>query len=289
MAITGKTRICGVIGDPIEHSLSPTMHNAAFKEIGLDLVFLAFKVTPDQVENAVKGVRSLNILGLNVTMPHKNKIISYLDKLDPTAEYLKSANTILNANGLLTGFNTDGTGAMQALLQNGTDPNGKKMLILGSGGAAKAIAFAAARTTDQIVILNRTPNKSQEFAKNLNHTLKTKIEGDALTSQSIEKNMQDAQIIINATSVGMQPHDKISLIPPKLFKQTQTILDIVYNPIETKLLNDAKKAGAKTVNGVEMLIHQGAASFEIWTNKPAPIEAMRKAITNQLMTKGEST
>jgi shikimate dehydrogenase len=101
--------------------------------------------------------------------------------------------------------------------------------------------------------------------------------------------MQDAQIIINATSVGMQPHDKISLIPPKLFKQTQTILDIVYNPIETKLLNDAKKAGAKTVNGVEMLIHQGAASFEIWTNKPAPIEAMRKAITNQLMTKGEST
>jgi shikimate dehydrogenase len=289
MDITGKTRICGVIGDPIEHTLSPTMHNAAFKEIGLDLVFLALKVTPDQLENAVKGVRSFNMLGLNITMPHKDKIVNYIDELDPSANYLKSVNTILNSNGLLTGYNTDGIGAMQALLQNKIDPKGKKMLILGCGGTARAIAFAAAKTVDQIVILNRTPRKSREFANKLSNTLKTKIKGDALTSKSIKRNMQDSQIIINATSVGMDPQDKISLIPPNLIEPSQIILDVVYDPLDTKLIKDAKKVGAKTINGVEMLIHQGAASFEIWTNQPAPVEAMRKAITNRLMTKGASS
>jgi len=286
MNITGKTRICGVIGDPIEHSLSPAMHNAAFKEAGLDIVFVAFTVAADKVEDAAKGMRSLNILGLNVTMPHKNKIIPYLDKLDPIAKYLMSVNTILNKNGSLSGYNTDGTGAMQALHQNGVNLKGKKMLLLGGGGAARAIAFAAAKEVDRLVILNRTPKKSQEFAKALSQKLDKKIEGQALSSQSIQKQMQDTQILINATSVGMNPHEKISLIPPKLIKPTQTVLDIVYNPLQTKLLEDAKRAGAKTINGVEMLIHQGAASFEIWTSQPAPIETMRKAITNQLAAQG---
>jgi shikimate dehydrogenase len=286
MEITGRTKICGVIGDPIDHSLSPAMHNAGFKETGLDLVFLPFRVTTNQIEDAIKGVRSLGILGLNVTMPHKRRVIQYMDKLDPITEYLKSANTILNANGILTGYNTDGIGAMQALSQNGSAPKGKKILLLGSGGAARAIAFAAAREADQLVILNRTPNKSRELAKDLGQILNKKIVGKTLTPNSLEESMHDAQIVINATSAGMCPHDKISLIPPKLITPSHTVLDIIYNPIETKLLRDAEKAGAKTVNGIEMLIQQGAASFQIWTNHQAPIETMRKAIANQLSVQG---
>jgi shikimate dehydrogenase len=277
MSITGKTRVCGVIGDPIEHSLSPILHNAAFNSLKLDYAFLAFKVKSVEVGNAINGMRALGIVGLNVTMPHKKSVISHLDEIDQTAKFLNAVNTIHNKNGKLFGFNTDGVGALKALKENGVNPAGKKVLLLGSGGAARAIAYALAKDADELVVLNRTVEQAKELASLLNRTFSKKAVADSLTPSAIQENLRGCDILVNATSVGMKPNANQSVITPEWLKPNLAVMDIVYNPIETKLAKDAKSAGAKVVSGVEMLIYQGAASFEIWTGKSAPVEVMRKA------------
>lgn len=277
MSITGKTRVCGVIGDPIEHSLSPILHNAAFNSLNLGYVFLAFKVKSAEVGNAISGMRALDIHGLNVTMPHKKAVINYLYEIDQTAKFLNAVNTIYNKNGKLLGFNTDGVGALKALKENGANPAGKKVLLLGSGGAARAIAYALAKEADELVVLNRTVEQAKELASLLNRTFSKKVVADSLTPSAIQENLRGCDILVNATSVGMKPNANQSVIAPEWLKPNLAVMDIVYNPIETKLVKDAKSAGAKVVSGVEMLIYQGAASFEIWTGKSAPVEVMRKA------------
>lgn len=285
MTITGKTRVCGVIGDPIEHSLSPIMHNAAFKAIGLDYVFLAFKVKTARVEDAVNGMRALNIRGLNVTMPHKSTVMAHLDRVDLSAQVINSVNTILNKENLLFGFNTDGVGALKALKENGIALKGRKVLLLGAGGAARAIAYAMAKESDELAVLNRTVKQAQALAKLLEKSANKKIFAGSLSPSDVQKNLQDSDILINATSVGMKPHLEESPVPAKLLRSNLAVMDIVYNPLETKLAKDAKAAGAKVVSGVEMLIYQGAASFETWTGKSAPVEVMRKAALNHLQQK----
>ncbi len=287
MAISGKTRVCGVIGDPIEHTLSPTIHNAAFNHLGLDFVFLAFRVKTADLENALRGMRGLGIHGLNVTMPHKNAVTAYLDELDEAVKFLGSTNTILNKDGKLSGFNTDGVGALKALRENGIELAEKKLLLLGAGGAAKAIAFSLAKEVGELVVLNRADGKSKELAERLTITLDKKVVGDALTPDAIADNLQDSDVLINATSVGMNPAANQSIVPPQLLRSDLTVMDIVYNPVETKLAKNAKAAGAKVISGVEMLIYQGAASFEIWTGHSAPIKVMRKAALNKLSNAGE--
>jgi shikimate dehydrogenase len=282
MIISGKTRVCGVIGDPIEHTLSPTIHNAAFNHLGLDFVFLAFRVKADGLESALRGMRGLGIHGLNVTMPHKGSVTAYLDEMDPAVKFLGSANTIMNKAGKLSGFNTDGVGALKALRENGANPSGKKVLLLGAGGAAKAIAFSLAQEAGELVILNRADGKAKELAERLTGTLGKKVVGDALTQETLAENLQDSDVLINATSVGMNPAANQSIVPSQLLRSGLTVMDIVYNPVETKLAKDAKAAGAKVVSGVEMLIYQGAASFEIWTGHSAPVEVMRKAALKRL-------
>jgi shikimate dehydrogenase len=282
MSISGKTRVCGVIGDPIEHTLSPTIHNAAFNHLGLDFVFLAFRVKAAELENAVLGMRGLGIHGLNVTMPHKSTVIAYLDEMDPAVRFLGSANTILNKEGKLSGFNTDGVGALQALRENSVEFAEKKVLLLGAGGAAKAIAFTLATEVGELVVLNRAAEKAKELAEALKQALDKKVVGGALSSDALEVNLQDADVLVNATSIGMHPASNQSLVPSQWLRSDLTVMDIVYNPVETKLARDAKRAGAKVVSGVEMLIQQGAASFEIWTGRSAPIEVMRKAALNKL-------
>jgi shikimate dehydrogenase len=282
MNVSGKTRICGVIGDPIEHTLSPIMHNTAFEAQKLDYVFLAFKVKSQELENAVNGMRALSIRGLNVTMPHKSSILKYLDRIDLSAQIINSVNTILNREGKLFGFNTDGVGAVKALRENGVELNGRKVLLLGAGGAARAIAYAIARESDELAVLNRTLKQAQDLAKLLEKTANKKIVAGALTPKEIQLNLQDSDILINATSIGMKPKSIESPVPPKLLRSNLAVMDIVYNPIETQLAKDAKTAGAKVVSGVEMLIYQGAASFEIWTGKTAPVEVMRQAALNHL-------
>jgi shikimate dehydrogenase len=283
MTITGKTRICGVMGDPIEHSLSPTMHNAAFAALKLDYVFLAFRVKTAQVVAAVNSIRALNIRGLNVTMPHKTAVINHLDRVDLSAQIVNSVNTILNKDNKLFGFNTDGVGALKALRENGVEPKGRKVLLLGAGGAARAIAYTMAKEGDELAVLNRTLKPAQDLARLLEKTVNKKIITGLLSPKEIQDNLQDSDILINATSIGMKPKLDESIVTPKLLRPNLAVMDIVYNPIETKLAKDAKVAGAKVVSGVEMLIYQGAASFELWTGKSAPVEVMREAALNHLM------
>ncbi len=287
MAISGKTRVCGVIGDPIGHSLSPTIQNVAFGHLGLDFVFLAFHVKAAELENAMRGMRGLGIHGLNVTMPHKNAVIGCLDEVDFAVRFLDSANTILNRDGKLSGFSTDGVGALKALLENGVDLSGKKVLLLGAGGAAKAIAFALVPEVGELAILNRSAEKAEELSETLGHMFNQKVVAGALSPDAIRTNLRDSDVLVNATSAGMKPNLSQSLVAPEWLKSDLAVMDIVYNPIETKLAKDAKAAGAKVVSGVEMLIYQGAASFEIWTGKSAPIEVMRKAALNKLSSKGD--
>jgi shikimate dehydrogenase len=282
MGISGKTRVCGVIGDPIEHSLSPAIQNAAFNHLKLDFVFLAFRVKAAELEDAMRGMRGLGIHGLNVTMPHKKAVTSFLDEVDPTAKFLGAVNTILNDNGRLCGFNTDGVGALKALQENGVALSGKKVLLLGAGGAAKAIAFSLAKEVEELVLLNRTPEKTKELAESLNRTLAKKVEGATLSPNAVQENLRDSDVLVNATSVGMHPNANQSPVAPEWLKPDLTVMDIVYNPVETKLAKDAKAAGARVISGVEMLIQQGAASFEIWTGHPAPFEVMRKAALQKL-------
>jgi shikimate dehydrogenase len=288
MVVSGKTRVCGVIGDPIEHSLSPTIHNAAFNNLKLDFVFLALRVKAADLENAVQGMRGLGIHGLNVTMPHKSTVIGYLDEVDSTVKFLGSANTILNKDGVLSGFNTDGVGALKALRENGAELSEKKVLLLGAGGAAKAIAFSLAEEVGELAILNRAAEKAKELAEALGRIFNKKIVGGSLSSDAVAKSLQDSDVLINATSVGMHPEANRSIVPPQWLRSDLTVMDIVYNPVETKLARDAKAAGAKVISGVEMLIYQGAASFEIWTGCSAPIEVMRRAALNKLSSAGES-
>ena len=284
MDISGKTQVCGVIGDPIEHTLSPILHNVAFEALELDYVFLAFKVKPAEVGNAVSGMRALTIHGLNVTMPHKNAVVKYLDEVDPAGKVIASVNTILNKDGRLLGFNTDGVGALNALEKNGVEPRGKKVLLLGAGGAAKAIAYTLSQEVDELVILNRTPKSAIELANLLKQKFKKKINAGELSPSAVKDNLADSEVLINATSIGMKPNDNQTLVAPEWLKPDLVVMDIVYNPLETRLVKDAKAEGAKVVSGVEMLIYQGAASFEIWTACKAPVEVMRKATLNHLRT-----
>jgi len=288
MTISGKTQVCGVIGDPIEHTLSPTIHNAAFNHLGLDFVFLAFRVKAAELENAVRGMRGLGIHGLNVTMPHKSTVIAYLDEIDSAVKFLGSANTILNKNGKLSGFNTDGTGALKALRENGAELSEKKVLLIGAGGAAKAIAFSLAKEVGELAILNRTAEKAKKLAAALGRTLNKKVVGGSLSQDALAKNLRGSDVLINATNIGMHPRANQSIVLPQWLRSDLTVMDIVYNPVETKLAKDAKAAGAKVISGVEMLIYQGAASFEIWTGRAAPIEVMRQAALSKLSSAGEN-
>lgn len=280
--ISGKTQTFGVIGDPIGHSLSPAMHNAAFKTLNIDGVFLAFNVKVGCVEDALRGMRSLGIRGLNVTMPHKNAVIAYLDEIDEAARFLGSVNTILNDNNKLCGFSTDGIGAHRALDENNVQLQGTKIVILGGGGAAKAIAYTLAKEVNELIILNRTPEKIAALAHVLNQTLHKKVTAAALTYSNISEHLKDADVLINATNVGMHPSAVASLVAPEWLRPNLAVMDIIYNPLETKLFKDAKAAGARVISGLEMLIYQGAASFEIWNGQFAPVKVMRQAVLNQL-------
>ena len=286
MIINGKTKVCGIIGDPVEHSLSPVIHNAAFKELGLKIVYVAFTVKTDKLKDAISGARSLGLLGLNVTMPYKSAVIAYLDETDSAAKAIGAVNTVLNERGKLFGYNTDGKGAMIALQENGVDPEEKRMLLLGAGGAAKAIAFQAAQEAEELVIVNRTPQKAKQLAELINKQFGTKVKSTTLSAEVLKEELETTDILVNATSVGMNPDVDATPVPAELLHSDLCVMDIVYNPLETKLMKDAKSVGARVVSGLEMLLYQGAVAFEIWTNCPAPVDVMKKAALDKLAEQG---
>ena len=284
MKVSGKTRVCALLGDPVEHSLSPCFQNAAFQHLGLDFIYLAFTVKAEDLRSAILGVRSLGFYGLNVTMPHKISVIQYLDELDENAEKIKSVNTILNQDGRLIGYTTDGIGALNALKYNGVNPCGKKIVILGAGGASRSVSFALAKEAEELVILNRTVARAEKLVSDVRHLIvrSEKIRWGGLTEENIRKELREADILINATPVGMSPNEDETPVNKKYIHPDLAVFDLVYHPLETRLLKEARMVGAKTINGLSMLIHQGAASFEIWTGIKAPIEVMMKAAEEEL-------
>lgn len=274
MKISAKTRMCIIIGDPVEHSLSPAMHNAAYNALGIenDFVFTAAHVLPENLETAVKGVRALGVRGLTCTIPHKVEVMKFLDSIDPVAKDIGAVNTVLNENGILTGYNTDWVGAVTPLEQK-TSLEGKKVAILGAGGASRAIVYGVTQKKATVTIYNRT----LETAK----TLAGEFKAHAKDMKDLS-GLAHADIIINSTSVGMGDAAGVSLVPPEMLHKDQIVFDAIYKPHQTKLIKDALTAGAEVVYGYEMLLHQGVAQFEIYTGKKAPIDVMEEVLTSNL-------
>ena len=278
LVISGKTRLCGIIGDPIEHTMSPVMHNAAFRQMGVDYLYVPFKVKQEELAKAIDGMRALNIRGLNVTIPHKVAVIQFLDKLDHLAEKIGAVNTIVNDDGVLTGYNTDGAGFLQTLLEREIEPQGKNTVILGAGGASRAISFSLADRGANLVILNRRLELdwAEELASRISQTFSKAVEALELNRENLARVLDRADIVVNATSTGMTPDINETPVTSDLLKPDLIVFDIVYNPIKTRLLREAEAAGARTVSGLDMLVWQGALAFDKWTGLKAPVELMRE-------------
>jgi len=281
-SISGKTKICALIGDPVEHTVSPAMHNAAFQELGLDYAYIPFRVEPEQLKQAVAGLRALNIIGFNVTIPHKVAVIPLLDSLDPLAKKIGAVNTVVNDNGKLKGYNTDAEGFLRALNEHGFKPNNRKVVVLGAGGASRAVTYVLTQKGASLTILNRQQelNWAQDIAWSIREDFKKEVK--VLELGHLPEVLPGTDLLVNATSVGMYPAANKSLVPAKLLVSFPLVFDIVYNPLQTKLLKDAAAAGARTVSGVDMLAWQGALAFEKWTGKKAPVDLMRQTAIKML-------
>jgi shikimate dehydrogenase len=284
MKITGKTKICGLIGDPVEHTMSPPMHNAAFTRLGLDYAYLPFRVRPEDLYGAVAGLKALSVTGFNVTIPHKVSVIPLLDELDPLAEKIGAVNTVVNDIGVLKGYNTDASGFLQALLERDIEPRDKNIVLLGAGGAARAIAYILAERKARLTILNRREELdwAENIAENIKADLALDVEVYELLPGHLEKAISSADILVNATSVGMSPNRETSLVPSDMLKSELIVTDIVYNPVRTRLLQEAESAGVVTVPGIDMLIWQGALAFEKWTGRKAPFDLMKEVVLEGL-------
>lgn len=280
--MVSKVGIFALIGDPVERSLSPVMHNAAFKACGLDCAYLAFRVPRTMLADAIVGVRALGFGGLNITHPHKVPVVSLLDELDETASLVGAVNTVKNSRGKLVGYNTDGEGALKALEEKIGSLKGMKFVILGAGGAARAIAFSSAMSGVKVTISNRTHSKALALASEIEQKVGSSVEVIPLTRAELAKALEGADVLINATTVGMYPRTDSTLVSAEMMHRGLVVNDIVYEPLETRLLREARRAGARTVNGLGMLIHQGALAFEIWTGRPAPVKVMEAAVKRQL-------
>lgn len=280
-----QTKILCVIGHPIKHSLSPAMHNAALQESSLDFIYLAFDVPPEDLEKAVIEFKKHDIKGINVTIPHKETIIKYLDHVDPLAKKIGAVNTIKNEEGNLIGKNTDAFGAKQALINAGFDIKEKKVLILGAGGAARAVSFALSDESDKIFICDIIEKKAIALANDLKDKMKIKAIGKKSNYEILKSLIIDVDILINTTPVGMYPDVNKTPISKDLLADHLFVYDVIYNPLNTQLLKDASEIGCKTLNGIEMFISQGALAFEWWTDIKPNTNTMKKTIIEILKTK----
>jgi shikimate dehydrogenase len=272
-------KLFGVIGDPIAHSMSPAMHNDLFELYGIDAVYLPFHVNKGNLEAAVKGMKALGVSGFNVTIPHKTDIIPFLDKVDPLARAIGAVNTVKNENGLLVGYNTDGPGFVKGLEYMAADLGSRSALIIGAGGASRAIYFAMAQAgIERIDLYNRTAEKAEELVASCPY----RVESNVIGREAAEKSLADYQLVIQTTSIGMVPDtENLPLLPENLTQNT-IVSDIIYNPLQTKFLKEAAKRGAAVQNGVGMFVFQGALAFEIWTGIFPDIERMEANVLRNL-------
>jgi shikimate dehydrogenase len=270
--IDANTSLFGLIGNPVAHSLSPVMHNQAFAAIGYNAVYLAFRVI--DLDSAIKGIRTLNVKGVSVTLPHKVAVMQRLDEVDETAATIGAVNTIVNNNGKLIGYNTDCQGALQAL-RTKTAIQGKSVAIIGAGGAARAIGFGLVEAGGCVTILNRSRTSGERLAADL--------QADFLPLNAWQPNRYE--ILINTTPIGMHPETDASPIPKKDLSKEMVVMDIVYNPLKTRLLKEAEAKKCRTINGVAMFVFQGAYQFELWTGQKAPVDVMQDAVLQALKKK----
>lgn len=279
--ITGKTNVVGLIGDPVEHSLSPPMHNAAFKHLKMDYVYVPYHVKKGMLSDAIAGAKSLNIKGLNVTIPHKTEVIKHLDALDKSAELIGAVNTIKFNGNYTKGYNTDGIGAVKAIEEVSSVKN-KKVIILGAGGAARAISFQILMDgAESLVIANRTVTNAEQLQKDLVGKLSADVKSTDL-GVKLENELSSADILINTTPIGMYPNvDQKPLVKAELMHENLVVKDCVYNPLQTGLIKEAEKCNAKIVSGLKMLIYQGIESFRIWTGVTPPVEIFENALKGQ--------
>ena len=281
--ISANTRICAVIGNPVAHSLSPAIHNAAFDHLGLDYVYVAFRV--EDLRGAMAGVRALeNFRGLSVTIPHKIEVLRYVDEVAAEDRAIGSINTVIREDGRLIGLGTDGPGALRALAEGEVEIDGRNVLFLGAGGAARAIAFTLAQRAKpgELTILDINEPMLRGLQADLAASADVPVRAEPLTEASLAAAMARAEVIVHCTSVGMHPREDASLIPPELFRAGQAVFDIVYTPLETKLLSQARSRGLKTVSGAEMFLHQAVLQFKHFTGVDAPVAVMRGVLMEQL-------
>lgn len=280
--ITGHTKLTGLLGSPVAHSISPMMHNEAFHLLDLDYVYLCFDVDTTNLKTAVEGMKAMGVRGFNCTMPDKNLMCELADKLSPAAKMIGAVNTVVNDNGILTGHNTDGIGYMQAVKDAGHDIIGKNMTLLGAGGAATAICVQAALDgVDSINVFSIKDeffDRARKMVDNINANTNCKAALYDLEDKTmLAKSINDSHILTNATSVGMAPNtDNCIITDENVFREDLIVSDVIYNPRQTKLLNMAKSHGCKTFNGLYMLLYQGAEAFKIWTGADMPVEIVKE-------------
>ncbi|MHA1731402.1 MAG: shikimate dehydrogenase [Promethearchaeota archaeon] len=280
--VTAATKILAVIGDPIEHSMSPKMHNAALRELSLDYVYVAFHVRPRDLGKAVDGFRALDVRGINVTIPHKVTVMEFLDEIEPTAANIGAINTIKNEDGFLKAKNTDGEGAMKGLRDSGFEPKGKRAVVVGAGGAARALTFFLAREVENLEIFDISAPTVNQLVDNLRGAYDTPITGHTAEPASLEGALRDADLLVNASPVGMYPKVDDSPVDAGWLHPDLFVFDVIYNPLETKLVREAKAVGCRTLSGIEMFVNQGAIAFEWWTGREPNRELMKSVVVEHL-------
>ncbi|WP_028950498.1 shikimate dehydrogenase [Sulfurihydrogenibium subterraneum] len=277
MILDGQTKVYGIFGYPVKHSKSPTFQTAAFLYLGINAVYVPFEVNPDDLEKAVESLKVLKIAGVNITIPHKENVINYVNELSEEVKVIKAANTIKNVDGYLIAYNTDWIGFIEGLKELEPNLEGKKVLVIGAGGSSRAIIYGLLKeNVDKIYLANRTLQRAEKLIQEYKEYFR--IVDKIITPislQDIETFLSDVDIIVNTTSVGLNNED-FPLFDYNILKESQTVVDIIYK--ETKLLKAAKEKGCKYQNGFPMLIYQGAKSFEIWTGQKAPVEVMKKSL-----------
>jgi len=273
LKISGKTKVLGLLGYPVEHSLSPAMHNAAFEHLRLDCCYVTFPVKPELLKDAVSAIISLNLAGINVTVPHKEKVIHFLNEVDKEASFIGAVNTIVNSNGVLKGYNTDGRGFMKSLSETGIKVKNKNVLIIGAGGASRAIGYYLCQSASKLFLYDIDRKKAEKLIGALK-----KINNNVFSVGNMN-NLDKYDVIINATPLGLRKNDPVP-VDVSLLNPRHIVCDLIYK--KTELLDKAARKGCRTLNGLGMLLWQGAFAFELWTGKKPPVEVMRKALLRNL-------
>ncbi len=280
--IGGRTTVYGVIGDPVEHTLSPLMHNRALEAMEVDAVYVAFRVSPQYLEHAIRAVSALRIQGLNVTVPHKTTVMSYLERVTDDARAVGAVNTISNDHGALIGDNTDIHGFSECVLRDGGVRSfPARVCILGAGGSARGVTYACAirDEVEEIIVLNRTLSRAQELARDIGAVTGKRIVAASSDIDTQRATLPTAGMVVNTTTLGMYPETDGTPAPdPGVFRPGQLVCDIIYAPLQTRFLREASEHGAKTIGGLAMLAYQGAKSLSLWTGKDAPAEVMIDAL-----------